>query len=172
MSKQSKAPMPAHSFKRHPFVMGALALGIAAAIGLLWAYYWRVFFYLDDRFPAWGTTGGCIGFCLVVAAAAFLVRRLRNLSVRAAVCIFLCGILFAFANPPLQTPDESDHYLRTYAISLGRFDFDYNRTYPDDVASLLDAFPGACVNAHTSVGIGTDPDTGADKPYDTAGYAL
>ena len=172
MSKQSKAPMPAHRFKRHPFVIGALALGIAAAIGLLWAYYWRVFFYLDDRFPAWGTTGGCIGFCLVVAAAAFLVRRLRNLSVRAAVCIFLCGILFVFANPPLQTPDESDHYLRTYAISLGRFDFDYNRTYPDDVASLLDAFPGAWVNAHTSVGIGTDPDTGADKPYDTAGYAL
>ena len=109
---------------------------------------------------------------MVVVAAAFLVRRLRNLSVRAAVCIFLCGILFAFANPPLQTPDESDHYLRTYAISLGRFDFDYNRTYPDDVASLLDAFPGAWVNAHTSVGIGTDPDTGADKPYDTAGYAL
>lgn len=76
----------------------------------------------------------------------------------------LCGLLFAFANPPLQTPDEADHYLRTYAISTGHFDFDASRTYPDDVAYLLEAFPGAWVNAHTSAGVGTDPDTGAEKP--------
>lgn len=84
----------------------------------------------------------------------------------------LCGLLFAFANPPLQTPDEADHYLRTYAISTGHFDFDASRTYPDDVAYLLEAFPGAWVNAHTSAGVGTDPDTGAKKAYNTAGYAL
>ena len=76
------------------------------------------------------------------------------------------------ANPPLQTPDEADHYLRTYAISTGHFDFDASRTYPDDVAYLLEAFPGAWVNAHTSAGVGTDPDTGAEKAYNTAGYAL
>lgn len=40
------------------------------------------------------------------------------------------------------------------------------------MAYLLEAFPGAWVNAHTSSGVGTDPDTGAEKAYNTAGYAL
>ena len=149
-----------------------LALAGAAVLGVLWAYCWRVFFYLDSRCPALLSTAGCVAFCLLVVGAVALVRRLRGFAARGVVCILLCGALFAFANPPLQTPDETDHYLRTYAISLGRFDFDYDRTYPEDVARLVAAFPGAWVNAHTSVGIGTDPDTGADKPYDTAGYAL
>ena len=46
-------------------------------------------------------------------------------------------MLFAFANPPMQTPDETDHYLRTYAISMGRFDFDAQRGYPEDVDELV-----------------------------------
>lgn len=155
-----------------PAVRLALILGGALALGVLWSYCWRVFYYLDNRVPAWVPTAGCAALCLGAAAAAVLVRRLRTLPARAGVCLLLCGALFCFANPPLQTPDEADHYLRTYAISLGRFDFDYERTYPDDVAALLNAFPGGWVNAHTSVGLGTDPDTGAEKPYDTAGYAL
>lgn len=57
------------------------------------------------------------------------------------MCILLCGVLFAFANPPMQTPDETDHYLRTYAISMGRFDFDAQRGYPEDVDELVAAFP-------------------------------
>ena len=105
-------------------------------------------------------------------AAAAVLRRMRTLPARGALCLLLCGALFCFANPPLQTPDETDHYLRTYAISMGRLDFDYDHTYPDDVAALVQAFPGGWVNAHTSVGLGTDPDTGEEKPYDTAGYAL
>lgn len=155
-----------------PAVRLALVLGGALAVGVVWSYCWRVFFYLDTRLPAWVPTVGCVAFCLGVALAAAAARRLRTLPARAALCLFLCGALFCFANPPLQTPDESDHYLRTYAISMGRFDFDYDRTYPDDVAALLEAFPGGWVNAHTSVGLGTDPDTGEEKPYDTAGYAL
>ena len=71
--------------------------------------------------------------------------------------------LFAFANPPANA-DETDHYLRTYAISMGRFDFDAKRSYPEDVNELMDAFPGAWVNAHTSAGLGTDPDTNAEQP--------
>ena len=81
-------------------------------------------------------------------------------------------MLFAFANPPMQTPDETDHYLRTYAISMGRFDFDAQRGYPEDVDELVAAFPGAWVNAHTSAGLGTDPDTHAEQPFNSAGYAL
>ncbi len=151
---------------------GLAALG-AAVLGVVWAYCWRVFYYLDGRFSPWAITLFCVAVLeLVLGAVALLRFGVRGFAARGAVCVFLCGLLFVFANPPLQTPDEADHYLRTYAISLGRLDFDADRGYPEDVAALLHAFPGAWVNAHTSVGIGTDPDTGEDKPYDTAGYAL
>lgn len=156
----------------NPFVRWAFVLALAAAAGIAVSYYWRVFFYLDLRFPPLAVTLGCVGFAWAVAAACALLRRVGDFAARSAVCIFLCGVLFVFANPPLQTPDETDHYLRSYAISMGRFDFDASRGYPEDVGYLLEAFPGAWVNAHTSAGLGADPDTGADKPYNTAGYAL
>ena len=150
-----------------------LAALCAAVCGVLWAYYWRVFFGLDNRVSPLVVTLGCAAFLEVCLLAGYCVRRFaKGFAAKGAVCIFLCGLLFAFANPPLQTPDEADHYLRTYAISTGHFDFDASRTYPDDVAYLLEAFPGAWVNAHTSAGVGTDPDTGAEKAYNTAGYAL
>lgn len=155
-----------------PALRWGLAAAAAVVVGVLWSYYWRVFFYLDSRVSPLVPTLGCVAVCLGVVLAAAVLRRLRTLPARGALCLLLCGALFCFANPPLQTPDETDHYLRTYAISKGRLDFDYDRTYPDDVAALVQAFPGGWVNAHTSVGLGTDPDTGEEKPYDTAGYAL
>ena len=173
MTGLKKGPKPPFNDpKRRAVLVWGLALAAAALAGLVWSYCWRVFFYLDSRCPALWSTAGCVAFCLLAVGAVALVRRLPGFAARGIACILLCGVLFAFANPPLQTPDETDHYLRTYAISLGRFNFDYDRTYPEDVARLVEAFPGAWVNAHTSVGIGTDPDTGEDKPYDTAGYAL
>ena len=165
--------MPIKLQKLPAAVRWGLAVLCAAVCGVLWAYYWRVFFGLDNRVSPLVVTLGCAAFLEVCLLAGYCVRRFaKGFAAKGAVCIFLCGLLFAFANPPLQTPDEADHYLRTYAISTGHFDFDASRTYPDDVAYLLEAFPGAWVNAHTSAGVGTDPDTGAEKAYNTAGYAL
>ena len=113
-----------------------------------------------------------MGLAVLAGAAALALRRVRDFAKKGAACILLCGVLFAFANPPMQTPDETDHYLRTYAISMGRFDFDAQRGYPEDVDELVAAFPGAWVNAHTSAGLGTDPDTHAEQPFNSAGYAL
>lgn len=151
----------------------ALTALLAAVAGVVWSYGWRVFYYLDARVSPLVTTLGCVAFLEAVVAVCALLRYvIKGFAARGAVCVALCGLIFVFANPPLQTPDETEHYLRTYAISMGRFDFDAERGYPADVDALMEAFPGAWVNAHTSVGMGTDPDTGADKPYDTAGYAL
>lgn len=148
-------------------------LVLCAAVGVVVSYYWRVFYGLDARgVPALGVTGLCVGLAVLAGAAALALRRVRDFARRGAACILLCGVLFAFANPPMQTPDETDHYLRTYAISMGRFDFDATRGYPEDVNELVAAFPGAWVNAHTSAGVGTDPDTHAEQTYNTAGYAL
>ena len=141
----------------------------ALAAGLV--YYWRVF-YSFDRMPAGRFTLLACAVAWALYLAAFLTVRLgRSFAGRAAVCIFVCGALFCFANPPLQAADETDHYLRSYAISLGRLDFDADRGYPEDVDRLLEAFPGAWVNAHTSVGWGKNAQ-GAEAPYDSSGHAL
>ena len=151
----------------------AFVLAVCAMLGIVFSYYWRVFYGLDARGipPLWPTLF-CMGLGMAAGAAVLVLRRVKGFAARGAVCILLCGILFAFANPPLQTPDETEHYLRTYAISMGRFDFDAQRGYPEDVSRLMQAFPGAWVNAHTSAGLGVDPDTHEEQPYDTAGYAL
>ena len=148
-------------------------LVLCAVLGVVASYCWRVFYGLDARgVPALGVTAFCAGLAVLAGAAALTLRRVQDFAKKGAACILLCGALFAFANPPMQTPDETDHYLRTYAISMGRFDFDATRGYPMDVDELVAAFPGAWVNAHTSAGVGTDPDTKAEQPYNTAGYAL
>ena len=148
-----------HSWKKrafsptewHPAARWAFVLLAGAALGVGVSYGWRVLYELDARgVSALAVTAGCAAFGAAVAAAGLAVRHIRDFAAKSAVCLFLCGVVFAFANPPLQTPDESDHYLRTYAISMGRLDFDAARGYPDDVSDLLAAFPGAWVNAHRS----------------------
>lgn len=154
-------------------VRWAFVLALGAVLGVALSYYWRVFYALDARgIPPLAPTAFCAVLGAAVAGAALVLGHIRGFARKGALCILLCGALFAFANPPLQTPDETEHYLRTYAISLGRLDFDAERGYPEDVTRLLRAFPGAWVNAHTSAGVGEDPDTHEEQPYDTAGYAL
>ena len=146
-----------------------LAPVTALAVGLV--YYWRVFYSFDRMAAGLFTLLACTVAWALYLAVFLAVRFGRSFAGRAAVCIFVSGALFCFANPPLQTPDETDHYLRSYAISLGRLDFDADRGYPEDVDRLLAAFPGAWVNAHTSVGWGENSQ-GAEAPYDSSGYAL
>ena len=146
-----------------------LAPVTALAVGLV--YYWRVFYSFDRMAAGLFTLLACTVAWALYLAVFLAVRFGRSFAGRAAVCIFVCGALFCFANPPLQAPDETDHYLRSYAISLGRLDFDADRGYPEDVDRLLAAFPGAWVNAHTSVGWGENSQ-GAEAPYDSSGHAL
>ena len=146
-----------------------LAPVTALAVGLV--YYWRVFYSFDRMAAGLFTLLACTVAWALYLAVFLAVRLGRSFAGRAAVCIFVCGALFCFANPPLQAPDETDHYLRSYAISLGRLDFDADRGYPEDVDRLLAAFPGAWVNAHTSVGWGKNSQ-GAEAPYDSSGHAL
>ena len=106
-----------------------------------------------------------------LVGAAWLISRLGSLPARAAGCILAAGVLFCFANPPMQAPDEYNHYLRSYSISQGHLDFDADRQYPEDVCRLYQAFPGAWVSAHTSQGL-TQDDGDNTVAYSTGGYAL
>jgi len=149
----------------------AAALAALAGGGAL-AYYWRVFYSLDARgWPAPLLFGAAGALALLLVGGAWLIRRLRGLPARAAGCILLAGALFCFADPPMQAPDEYNHYLRSYSISQGRFDFDAQRTYPPDVCRLYRAFPGAWVSAHTSQGLAKD-EGGNEIAYNSEGYAL
>ncbi|MBU3806331.1 MAG: DUF2142 domain-containing protein [Candidatus Fournierella pullistercoris] len=145
---------------------------VLCLLAIVVVYYWRVFYYLDGRMNAWLLTGGAVAF---VSGVWLAVRALFGKGGwsdgKSAVCIFLCGAVFCFANPPLQAPDETQHYLRSYSVSMGWLNFDYNRTYPEDVAKLVESFPGAWVNSHTSQGMTEDED-GNPKAYTSAGYAL
>ncbi len=122
-------------------------------------YYWRVFY---------GYTGSALkltALCCLAATAVYVVvlltvRYVKTFPTKAAIAIAVCGIVFCFANPPLQAPDESVHYLRSYSISKGWLNFDHDRTYPNDVAALLSAFPGAWTNAHTTYWVEVDEKTG------------
>ena len=143
----------------------------ACAGAVCFAYYWRVFYYLEGRIGALPLTAAMVGLASAATLAVFLlVRFVRQLDTRAAICIFLCGALFCFANPPKRRMKPIIS-LRSYSLSLGHLDFDASRTYPDDVAKLVESFPGAWVNSHTSQGMTTDED-GNPSVYTTEGYAL
>ncbi len=135
---------------------GYLALQICM-VGLV--YYWRVFYdYSGSAFKL--TALCCFIATALFAAIYFLASHVKTFATKAAGIIALCGIFFCFANPPLQAPDESVHYQRSYAISMGRFDFNYDRGYPSDVNAFLASFPGAWTNAITSYWAHTEPVTG------------
>ncbi len=145
---------------------------LAGALSLL--YLWRVLYDLDLRpeIDQKILLLGLAGVALAGVGAAFGVSRVKDTAAKGALVIFLCGMLFAFVNPPMQAPDEYTHYLRAYSISQGHFDFDGSREYPEDVARLYETFPGAWVNAHTSIGSFEDEETGEETYYSSAGYAL
>lgn len=166
MIESTKKPLP----RWLGWAAGTLA-ALAAAVCL--GYYWRVFYYLDARgVPGTKLCALLCALALLAVAAAAAVKCLKTFAGRGAACVFLCGLVFVFASAPLQAPDEVQHYLRAYSISQGHFDFDAAREYPADVAKLVESFPGAWINSHTSKGLTTDRDTGEDTVYDTTGYAL
>lgn len=169
MAKKSinkfKKPLP------KAVLWGAAGLAsLCLAAGLV--YYWRVFYYLDARGvnSLWLTLGAMALAAICVGSVA-LARRFKTFEGKAVFAMVLCGALFCFANPPLQTPDETAHFLRSYSLSCGRINFDADRLYPDDVAKLVESFPGAWVSAHTSQGMMKDPQ-GNDVSYTTAGHGL
>lgn len=132
---QQKRKLP----KWAPWLFGYAGV-LLCAVGLV--YFWRVAFSLD-KLPAVPLTLGAMGLATLLYAALVLVLRLckDKLCAKAAACVFLLGLLFCFATAPLQAPDESDYFLRSYTISQGHFDAQYERGYPRDVRLLYDSFP-------------------------------
>ena len=132
------------------WALGLLALWCAA--GAL-VYYWRVFYsygqYPFAHIPALPLTLILMGVCTAGVAVAYCLHRFVNsFSAKAAAAVFCVVLLFVFVSPPLQVPDETEHFLRAAAISEGRFNFDASRGYSEEVDTVVQAFYNAWTNRH------------------------
>ena len=123
-------------------------LVLLCGVGLV--YYWRVAYSLGEGMPGFAgitTLIVCGGFTLIyllVFLSAHFIKQ--SLPLKSAVLIFLAGLCFVFANPPMQAPDENTHFLRAYSIGSGQFLFDENEQYPNDVGLLIRDFPSTYIN--------------------------
>ena len=185
----------APSYKKRTEALKIAGFLVCELAAVLLVYYWRVFYHLDARgVPALGLTALACGVLGVVYLLALLAFCQKDFARRSAAWILLAGLLFCFADPPMQVPDETSHFLRSWRISEGCFVFDAENTYPEDVSRLMQAFPGAWVTAHTSQGVhkaepgkpapDTDPVTPSEADpdiyttgegwaaYNTGGYGL
>ena len=117
---------------------------LLCGVGLV--YYWRVAYSLGAGMPGFAAAttliicGGFSAVYLLVFLAAHFLKQ--NLALKTAVLVFLAGLCFVFANPPMQAPDETMHFLRAYAVGSGQFLFDEKQQFPNDVNLLVRDFPG------------------------------
>ncbi len=122
--------------------------------GVALIYYWRVVYQLglDTPGSALSLTAAACGVFSAVYLLVFLGARFlrQELAVKTAALIALAGLFFVLVNPPLQAPDENEHFLRAYSIGSGNFQFDQREDYPDDVDLLIKYFNGPV--AHTQEG--------------------
>lgn len=114
---------------------------LCCGVGLI--YYWRVA-YDFSALGAWTATalvcGGFSVLYLLVFLNAHFIKQ--NYALKCAILVFVAGLGFVFANPPLQAPDENMHFLRAYSLAGGNFAFDQQEEFPADVDLLVRDFPG------------------------------
>lgn len=113
---------------------------LMVAVGLV--YFWRIIFFTEPQLPVMPITLYTMLVFSFLYGIVFLICRFfkQNICLKAAICVFVLGLLFVFAVPPLQAPDEHSHYLRAYSISQGHFTYDATREYPRDVTILCKSF--------------------------------
>lgn len=137
---------------------------LLCGVGLV--YYWRVAYSLGAGMPGFAAAttliicGGFSAVYLLVFLAAHFLKQ--NLALKTAVLVFLAGLCFVFANPPMQAPDETMHFLRAYAVGSGQFLFDEKQQFPNDVNLLVRDFPGAYINGVSGEKLAPDAPTIAD----------
>lgn len=147
------------------------AVAVLACVGgaVAIVYFWRVFYaygqYPFAHIPPAALTAVLAGVGLAGCVIAFLCARfVKSFSAKAAAAVFCVGLLFVFINPPLQVPDEAQHYLRAHSIASGHLDFDAQRSYPPDVQALMKVFRLAWTSAHDGDAIKARTEGKLDNP--------
>ena len=137
------------SMKHKPVLLCGIGCFVLFCFAFFTIYYVRVMFE-----PHWVTqlngTLVLFGILFAVVAAALLAKKLckNNRALFMALLLFIVGMVFVFVTPPNQAPDEQSHFLRSYAMGMGDFQFDEGQVWPNDVYLLMDAFPIAYNNGY------------------------
>ncbi len=135
--------------RQKPMLVYGIGCLLLAVLSFFFTYYLRVIYS-----PAWlGQIKGT-----VVISAAFialwtafcLASKLkdRNMPLFMSLLLFVLGMVFVYATPPNQVPDENTHFLRSYTMAQGQWGFDENHQFPDDVNLLMQHFPVAYNNGY------------------------
>lgn len=129
-------------------VWWAAGYAVSLLFAVFTAYYYCVFY--EFVLLSKGTLVlACCAIVTIIYAAVFCISKFaKGFNLKVSLCVALAGLLFCFVTPPLQSPDESIYYLRSYSISRGDFVFDANKEYPHDVNVLFAKFDYAWTNAH------------------------
>lgn len=85
-------------------------------------------------------------FVLIFRAAK--KRSGENLPLFMSALVFALGVLFSFATPINQVPDENTHFLRGVQMAYGDWGFEEGYVFPDDVNLLMQCFPVAYNNGY------------------------
>jgi uncharacterized membrane protein len=137
------------SFRARPACVIAVGLVILLLLSAFRTYHIRVIYM-----PRWlGQVQGTLilFFSLsLVSGLFFLLSRLKgkNDALFLSGLLLVLGLLWTFATPPNQVPDEQTHYLRRHAMAQGQWGFDREHVYPDDVNSFIRHFPEAHNNGY------------------------
>ena len=136
--------------KNRPLLLHAGAVLLLALFSVATVYYLRVIYS-----PRWLSQikGSAVLFAVFTLLYFAFVLRAKLFKdrdeARFMSCILLIlGMVFCFATPPNQVPDEQSHYLRGVAMARGQWGFDENYIYPDDVNSLIAHFPVSYNNGY------------------------
>lgn len=125
------------------WILGYLAVLMS---GVWIVYYWRVSYDFGMLTAGTATIVVCAGFSAIYGLVFLCAHFIKqNLALKTAALVLLAGLCFGAANPPLQTPDETMHFLRAYSIGSGNFLFNQQENYPDDVDLLEHYFSGAAI---------------------------
>ena len=135
--------------RQKPMLVYGIGCLLLTVLSFFFTYYLRVIYS-----PGWlGQINGTlyISAAFVALWTAFvLAARFKdsNQSLFMALLLFVLGVVFCFATPPNQVPDEQTHYLRSYAMAQGQWGFDENHQYPNDVNMFIQHFPVAHNNGY------------------------
>lgn len=138
-----------NNLKQKPMLIYGIGCLLLFCFAFFVIYYVRVIYSPQNLSQI---SGSLVLFFILFAVAFFAVLSGKiaknNTALLMSCLIFISGVVFCFVNPPNQAPDEQSHYLRSYAMAMGDFQYDENQVWPNDVNLLIDYFHTAHNNGY------------------------
>ena len=135
--------------RQKPMLVYGIGCLLLTVLSFFFTYYLRVIYS-----PRWlgqinGTLFISAGFVALWTAFVLSAKfKEKNQALFMTLLLFALGMVFVFATPPNQVPDEQTHYLRSYAMAQGQWGFDEKHVYPNDVNLFIKHFPLAHNNGY------------------------